>query len=206
MRAYLSGRGLGTSLTDIHADVLRPAADKLIASDYVKGTFRDGGTTYDFAANAVTGAVWTSERLPEFEESCLRRVCDLLGLDAGQCAGSCTLWVTVPAWETPRAEWDWETAYLGAVVPVDVSDMDAYAAEVLASDGDTRMAFYLACVGADLSDARWQDLDLSPLRAADITLCAVDTLPAEVGYDFVQSHSGEQLTLRGGEIVYTPGT
>ena len=102
MKGYLSDRDENAVLTESHADVLRPAADQLVLSDYVKGTFRDGGASYEITVNVVTGEIYTSERLPEFAESCIRLIEERLGLNPGDCVGNCSVMEPCLAKGEPR--------------------------------------------------------------------------------------------------------
>ena len=147
MKEYLAERGGRASLTESHADVLRPDADRLVLSDFVKGTFRDGSGEYEFAVNVVTGEIYTSESLPLFQEACVRLIEARLGLEPSNCVGTCTVWTCAPAWETPRSEWPDETAYLGHVLPVGVTDLETAAARAI-GDGLIRLSVDIACLEA----------------------------------------------------------
>ncbi len=209
MKDYLSGLGRGAALADSHVDVLRPAADKLVASDYVKGSFRAGGETYEFAVNTVTGAVYTSERLAELKERIVAHITARLGLDPGVCVADCLMELWRPAWQEENAEWPWERAYLGEVIPVDVTDMDAYVDEALA-DQDVRILLYLACRSGELWEGRWSDDELADWDAVEVELFgfaddeplpSLEIFPSDYHYETDRP----RMTLTPTEVRYTPG-
>ena len=134
MKQYLSGLGRGAALLDSHVDVQRPAADTLVASDFVKGSFRANGQTWDFAVDTATGEIYTSERLSEFTDCCVRQIAARLGLDSEYVA-DCLMELWRPAWQEEKSEWPRQRAYLGEVLPVGVTDMDAYAARASCARG-----------------------------------------------------------------------
>ena len=170
MRSYLAARGGHAHLAESWVDVLRPAADRLVCSDFVRGSFADrDGTKYDFAVNIVSGAVWTSERLPEAQAACVRCAAAELGLDPDAVIGRCTIWTTAPAWVEEREEWPWETAYIGYVVPTDVADMDAWAEAALA-DAYVRVDVTLACPADELTEDRWSTDDTARWENTEVEL------------------------------------
>ena len=212
MKGYLSDRDENAVLTESHADVLRPAADQLVLSDYVKGTFRDGGASYEITVNVVTGEIYTSERLPEFAESCIRLIEERLGLNPGDCVGNCSVMeLYAPAWQKENPEWPWERAYLGRVLPVGLRDMDAYAAQAL-SNGDVRLVMYLACRDTDIGPERWTEADIADWDNTEVTLLALTgpgaALPSseELTVDYRNSFAGDRLQLSDRGIAFQPGT
>ena len=200
MKAYLSDRGSGAALQNCHVDVLRPEADKLVASDFVEGTFRAGGETFEFAVNTVTGEIYTSERLPELTEKLTARLTARLGLPSDACVADCLMELSRPAWQEESTEWPWLRAHLGHVLPVRAGDLDAYAAQILA-DEDVRILLYLACPADELRDGRWSTGDLAGWEnveiqlfgfAADEALPTLETFP--VDYLYCSDHPRVTLT------------
>ena len=207
---YLSARGGGAALTELHADVQRPDMSHLVVSDFVKGSFRDGGETYEITANVVTGEIYTSERLPEFAESCIRKLEELLGLNPDDCVGNCCVVdLYAPAWQEEKPEWPQERAYLGQVLPAELKDMDAYAAKAF-SDGDIRLIVYLACRDADLGPERWTEAAVADWNGTDVTVMALEPgaplpSPEELTVSYRNSFSGDRMILCDGKIKFTPG-
>ena len=209
MKEYLAERGGRASLTESHADVLRPDADRLVLSDFVKGTFRDGSGEYEFAVNVVTGEIYTSESLPLFQEACVRLIEARLGLEPSNCVGTCTVWTCAPAWETPRSEWPDETAYLGHVLPVGVTDLETAAARAI-GDGLIRLSVDIACLEA-LSAERWSGSDTVDWNETTVTLYGLGgpearlPSPEEFTYDYQSAFKGDRLRLSREELRFTPG-
>ena len=195
---YLAGRG--AVIEECYADVQRPDADKLIVSDFAKGTFRADGESYEFAVNVKTGEIWTSERTAECTECCIRLLEERLGLEPTACKARCMMWTDAPAWQTPNADYPDETAYLGQVVPVGIEDMEAYAAQAIA-DGNIRIDADIFCT-EPLSEERWTLDDTADWDDVTVWLYAVDELPREeITYDMASGFTGEQLKLTSKEIV-----
>ena len=197
IKEYLAGRG---EIEECYADVQRPDADKLIVSDYAKGTFRMGGESYEFAVNVVTGEIWTSERTAECTDCCLRLLEARLGLEPAACKARCAMWTHAPAWQTPNEDYPDETAYLGQVVPVGIEDMDAYAAQAIA-DGNIRVDAHIFCTEL-LSEDRWTLDDTADWDYVTVCLYAVDELPQEeITYDLASGFKGTWMQLTSEEIV-----
>lgn len=208
MREYLSGRGMRTYLTESHADVLRPDADKLILSDFVKGRFSDCGEDYEFAVNVVTGEIYTSEQIPAFSDSCIRMIEEQLGLDSVDCMGKCAVWTDAPAWVNGNSEWPYKTTYLGKVVPVSITDMDAYAVQSI-KDGNIRLDIDLVCRGAPLSTERWSLSDTEDWNNTTVTLYGISgELPTKESFteDYLEDFSGDVLKLSREKILFQPET
>ncbi len=208
MKQYLSGLGRGAALLDSHVDVLRPAADTLVASDYVKGSFRANGQTWDFAVDTATGEIYTSERLSEFSDCCVRQITARLGLDRSEYVADCLTELWRPAWQEENIEWPWEEAYLGEVVPVGVTDMEAYAARAL-EDEDVRILLFLACRDGELREERWSGETLSDWDAVEVQLFGfsdaeplptLETFPRD--YHYVNDRV--RVTVMPGEVRYRP--
>ena len=212
MNEYLSARGGGAVLTDSHVDVLRPDAGKLVASDFVKGSFRADGETYEITANTVTGEVYTSERVAEFEESCIRAIEAQLGLSSEDCAGNCSVMeLYAPAWQEENPEWPWAEAYLGHVLPVETRDLDAYAARAI-SDENVRLIVYIVCRNTELLPERWSASAAADWIGKEITLLALPDPdaalpePETVTVDYRNDFAGDRLVISDGEIDLRPGT
>ncbi len=206
MKDYLSGLGRGAALLDSHVDVLRPDADKLVPSDYVKGTFRAGGAEYEFTVDTVTGEIYTSERLAELTERLTARIASRLGLRPEACVADCLMELWKPAWHEVRSEWPWERAYLGEVLPVSVTDMDAYAAQVLA-DADTRVLLFLACRDDELYDGRWTAGDLADWDAVEVQLfgfASDEPLPDPETFptDYIYASDRTRVTLTPEQVDF----
>lgn len=205
MKQYLSGRG--ASLGDCHVDVLRPAADTLVASDYVKGTFRANGRTWDFAVNTVNGEIYTSERLSEFTDCCVRQIAARLGLDSEYVA-DCLMELWRPAWQEEKSEWPRQRAFLGEVLPVGVTDMDAYAAQAL-EDEDVRILLFLACRDGELREGRWSGETLSDWDAVEVQLFGFspdEPLPTRETFpkDYHDAADRIRVTLTPDGVRYSP--
>lgn len=208
MKQYLSGLGRGAALLDSHVDVLRPAADTLVASDFVKGSFRANGQTWDFAVDTATGEIYTSERLSEFSDCCVRQITARLGLDRSEYVASCLTELWRPAWQEENIEWPWEEAYLGEVLPVGVTDMDAYAAQAL-EDEDVRILLFLACRDGELREGRWSGDTLSDWDAVEVELfgfSADEPLPTLETFprDYHYVNDRVRVTVMPGEVRYRP--
>lgn len=208
IKAYLSDLGSGAVLQDSHVDVLRPEADKLVASDFVEGTFRAGGETYEFAVNTVTGEIYTSERLPELTEKLTARLTARLGLPSDACTADCLMELSRPAWQEESAEWPWLRAFLGHVVPVSAVDLDDYAAQTLA-DEDVRILLYLACPADELWDGRWSSDDLAGWENVEIQLfgfAADEPLPTRETFpsSYLYGSDRPRMTLTPEAVLYRP--
>ncbi|MBR6316653.1 MAG: hypothetical protein IKR58_06595 [Lachnospiraceae bacterium] len=132
MKAYFEETGKKATLQGVYADVTRPAADRLEMSDYVKGTYKLGEQTYDFWVNVETGSIYTSERMQEFSSSILKLQAEKLGLDFENAA--CTSSITMPpsfTGETGNSRGQEDEVTLTDVLPVTVTDMDAFVKDVL---------------------------------------------------------------------------
>ena len=211
MEDYFSGKERGAVITESHAQVLRPDADKLALSDFVLGTFKDGGEEYEFAVNVVTGGIYTSERLQEFEESCIRFLEGQLGLNPSDCVGLCSVMeLYAQPWQETNPDWPWEKAYLGHVIPAAVQDMDAYATQALSNE-DVRLIVYLACRNTVLSSGRWTEADISDWHNTEVTLMALSgkdaALPEadELTVDYRNNFQGDRLVFSDKGITFTPG-
>ena len=208
IKEYLSGRG--AEITECYVEMLRPDGTKPVASDFVKGSFRVGGADYNFAVNTVTGAVYTSERLAELNERIVARIAAQLGLDARDCLADCLVTLYAPPWQTPNAEWPWARSCLGSVLPVDLADMDACAAQLLA-DENARILLYLACRADELYEGRWTVADMAGWEAVEVHLfgfAADEPLPAAETFprDYFDASDRPQMTLNETAIRYFPGT
>ena len=204
MRAYLAQRGGHATITEIYPELQRPDADRRIMTDFVKGSFRDGDASYDFAVNVVSGEIYTSEGLPDLYDCCLRLLYTRLGLDPANCAGCCSLWLNVPAWQEPRAEWPDRTAHLGQVVPVALPDPEAYA-EGLLSDGLARLEADIACRGETVSADRWSLADTAGWENTKVTICDLGEAPlpeAGTEWSYFRALSGDRVVLTGDEVVF----
>ena len=143
MEEYLSVSHKGARVTEINAHVLRPAADTLALSGFVKGKFESGGEKYDFAVNTVTGDVYTSERLPEFEERVYLLICERLGIDPDECVYSSLCSLHADSYYVDPETGDTHQAYLGEVIPV-TADVDELARGAL-SDPLHSVIIRIAC-------------------------------------------------------------
>ena len=208
MKQYLSGLGRGAALLDSRVQILRPAADALAASDFVLGTFRVGSAQYEFAVSTATGEIFTSERLAEFQDCCTRRIAAQLGLQDCEYTAYCLMELYAPAWQEEKSEWPYERAYLGALIPAGVTDMDAYAAQAI-SDGNVRILLYLACRSSELREGRWSAEALSDWDAVeadlfgfaeDEALPSLDTFPRDYHY----ATDRPRMTLSSTQIRYSP--
>lgn len=209
MKDYLSGRG--GRLTESCVELLRPDGTRAVASDYVKGKFRIDGQDYEFAVNTVTGAVYTSERMPELQSRCTAQILSRLGLDADGTVTDCLVELYSQPWQTPDEEWPWARSFLGCVLPADVgTDMDGFAAQYLA-DPDVRVLLFVACRADELSAGRWTPAVLSGWNKVEIQLFGIpadEPLPSPEGFpgDLLSSFTGRGMTLHDDVITYHDGT
>ncbi len=208
IKDYLSGRG--GRLTESYVELLRPDGTKDVASDFVKGTFRAGGADYEFAVNTLTGAVYTSEKLPELQSRCAAKMLAQLGLDADEAAAACRMELYTRPWQTPQPEWPWARSYLGHVLPTDVTDLDAYASACLA-DENVRIQLFVACRADALSAGRWTPADMTGWKYFEVRLfgfAADEPLPTpeELPGDLSSSFTGRRMTLQSDVITYHDGT
>ena len=205
MKEYLAGSGRGAAIEECWVDVVRPDADKLIASDYVRGTFRSGGESYEFAVDTVTGQICTSEALPDFYAACVRQVGKKLGLDVTNCPWDCIIWTDAPAWHEQNEEYPDEQTYLGSVIPVDLADMDAYAAQAL-EDKYIRLRIRLVCPAGALGPDRWTTADTAAWPNVEVELTGADALPTQE--DFIKNGpdglTGPRVELTQEKVEYTP--
>ncbi len=210
MKDYLSGKG-GAVITESHAQVLRPDADKLALSDFVLGAFKYREEDHEFAVNVVTGEIYTSERLPEFETCCIQALEDQLGFTPADCVGTCSVMeLYAPPWQETNPEWPWEKAYLGHVIPANVQDMDTYATQALSNE-DVRLIVYMVCRNTTLGSGRWTEGDISDWHNTEVTLMALNgrdaALPAAEALtaDYRNGFQGGSLILSDKGITFTPG-
>ena len=209
IKEYLSGRG--GRLTECYVEMLRPDGTKAVASDYVKGTFRVDGEDCEFAVNTVTGAVYTSERMPELQSRCTAQILSRLGLDADGTVTDCLVELHSQPWQTPNDEWPWARSYLGCVLPADFdTDMDGLAARYLA-DPDARVLLFVACRADELSAGRWTPAVLSGWSKVEIQLFGIpadEPLPSPERFpgDLLSSFTGRYMTLHDDVITYHDGT
>ena len=206
MKEYLATLSGSSVLSDVHADVLRPDADKLVLSDYVKGSFKRGDQTYEITVNTVTGEVWTSERISELAEHCAAFVENRLRLNTADCVAVSSITVNVPAWQEENSDYPDETAYLGHVVPVAVTDLDAWAAHVL-EDENTRTMFYIVCRGVELYDGRWSSDVISGWNSTEVMVYAIDAdeplpTPAEVSSAYVGNYAGDHFNIKADSVYF----
>ncbi len=208
IQKYLSGRS--AEILECYVEMLRPEGMNAVSSDFVKGVFRIDGVRYDFAVNTVTGALYTSERMPEFSASCGALLALQLGLNTNDCLTDCRMTLYAQPWETPREEWPWERSCLGPVLPVDLADMDAYAAQAISNENIT-VRLYVACRSSELYKGRWTEEDLKDWNdtqaelfgfAPDEPLPTSETFPG--AYHSVSDRP--RMTLRQGNISYRPVT
>ena len=204
IKAYLSDHR-GSRIEECRADILRPDADKLVLSDFVKGTFREGGESYEFSVNVKTGEIYTGEQLPAFSESCARLLAKRLGL--AEYTADCTVWMDAPAWQEPKEEWPDEMTYLGEVLPVGIEDMDAYAAQAIA-DGNVRILLKLAVPRSQLAEDRWSLEDTKGWNDTEVQLFGFDgALPTQEALSvlYFADYEGVLLYLNEKEIRFCPG-
>ena len=206
MKAYLSGLGGGAALESGYVEVLRPDADKLVATDFVKGLFRAGGETYEYAVNTVTGGIYTSERFAEFAACCAAQALSRLGLDADDCVTVCGMTLYAQPWQTPRSEWPWERSCLGQVLPADTADMDGYVSRALA-DEDVRVQLFIACRADELREGRWNADTLSDWKSVEVRLFGFapdEPLPTAETFpkDYFYAADRPCITLNETGIIY----
>ena len=201
IKEYLAARGGSAVLTESYAEVLRPDAGKLVLSDYVKGSFREGDESYHIAVNVVTGKIYSSERLPEFREYCIRALEKRLGLERADCVGNCSVVELYAApWQEESEEWPWERSYLGPVLPVDVQDLADYADRAI-SDEDIRLVVDFVCRNTEPDPARWMETGLSDWQSTVVTLMVLPEhdaalpLPEELTVEYRNGFPGVKLTL-----------
>lgn len=210
IKEYLAGRR--PELVECYVEALRPDGTKSVNSDFVKGQFRADGkaSVYDFAVNTVTGEVYTAERLPEFYDCCVRAVASQLGLDAGDWTAQCQIFLHTQPWQTPREEWPWAHSSLGSVLPVGVTDLDAYARQCIADENASVTVRYAIRAG-ELYEGRWSERDLAGWNNTEVTLYGFadegDPLPPEGSFpgDISYTFTGPRMILRPGSIEYRPG-
>ena len=198
IREYLAGRG--AEITECYTELLRPDGTKPISSDFVKGSFRMDGADYELAVNTVTGEVYTSERLDELEERLVALISARLGLEPAARVASCLVELWRPSWQAGHSEWPEHRSYLGHVLPVTVSDMDAYAAQAL-EDENVRVLLYLTCRSDELREGRWSGDALAGWRDVEIELfgfAADESLPSPETFphDYHYAADRPRLTLR----------
>ena len=173
MKDYFAKDGRGASLVSIYADVTRPDIDRLEISDFVKGEYKVGNETYEFWANVETGSIYTSEKLEEFSASVLKIQAAALGFDPADC--SCYASITIePGFtgESGNSKGQTDTVTLNDVLPVTITDMDAFAASALES-GDVSVGSYIVCRSFPTEDTLSQ-YDLSEWKCGQITFCLLD--------------------------------
>ena len=188
MEEYFAETGRQASVTEIYADVTRPAADRLEMSDFVKGNFKLDGEKYEFWANVETGSIYTSERLKEFGDSVLKIQAEQLGFDASNC--TCYASVTIKpefTGESGNSRGQTDTVTLNDVLPVTVTDMDEFAEEVLTSE-HVFVRSFIICRSNPIKDDT-EPIDIPGWTNDQITVCVVDDpgaiLPTEK-YDILR--------------------
>ncbi len=203
---YLSDRK-GARLEECWADVRRTDIDKRELTDYVKGTFRVGEESYEFAVNVVTGEIYTSEQIPAFRESCVRRIEERLGLAPADCAGVCTLWMNAPAWQEEHPDRPGKMTHLGQVLPVGIEDMDAYADRVI-TNNDIRLLVKLAYPLSLLSADRWSLENTRDWKNTEVDIYGIEgsVLPTQEELDgFHVDSPVAYLSLTEEAITFHPG-
>ncbi len=182
MNEYFQNAGKKASVESIYADVTRPAADRLEMSDYVKGNYRLGKDSYEFWANVETGSIYTSERLMEFGESVLKLQADRLGLDADCC--TCYAAVTIEpefTGEMGNSRGQTDTVTLNDMLPVSITDMDAFAKEALESEYVSVRSFIVCRSNPLSSDAK--ELSFPEWKNGQITVCEMPDQSADLPMD-----------------------
>lgn len=203
---YLSDRE-GARLEECWADVRRTDVDKRELTDYVKGTFRVGEESYEFAVNAVTGEIYTEEQLPAFRESCVRRIEERLGLAPADCVGVCTLWMNAPAWQEERPDRPGKMTHLGQVLPVGIEDMDAYADRAI-TNNDIRLLVKLAYPLSLLSADRWSLESTRDWKNTEVDIYGFEgnALPTQEELDAYAADSPiAYVSLTEEKIAFHPG-
>lgn len=120
----------------------------------------------------------------------------------------CAVWTDAPAWVNGNSEWPYETTYLGKVVPVSITDMDAYAVQAI-KDGNIRLDIDLVCRGAPLSTERWSLSDTEDWNNTTVTLYGISgELPTKESFteDYLEDFSGDVLQLSREKILFQPET
>lgn len=202
IKEYFASSGRSAVLEEIHPVILRPDADKLIVSDYAAGSFKRGGETFEFAVNTVTGEIYTSERVPLFSKSYVKLIAEKLGLGPGEYAGRCLLWTHAPAWQKENADYPGKTAYLGSVIPVDVTDTDKYAEEVF-ENPDIRTDVDIVCTTKNAPDENAKNTVFRKDITVELYILSEPSakLPSEeeLTREYFENFKGEMVSFPSGE-------
>ena len=206
MREYLFGLGRDARLIESHVLFLRPDEEDPLMTDYVMGSFTNGGEAYDFAVNTVTGQIWTSENLALFTAKSIRMIETSLGLDPDACSAVLNLTQQVKPWQEDDEAQSSEMVYLGNVLPVNVTDLDAYA-EAAVADETIRVLYYIVCQGETLSAGRWTLADTEQWREIEVTLYAIGADeplpdPLTISRRYIGNYPGERAILRHDDVFY----
>ncbi|MBR4183893.1 MAG: hypothetical protein IKQ56_08760 [Lachnospiraceae bacterium] len=188
MEDYFAETGRQASVTEIYADIARPAADRLEMSDYVKGNYKLDGDKYEFWANVETGSIYTSERLQDFSDSVLKIQADKLGFDISNCTcyASLTIYPEFTG-EPGNSRGQTDTVILTDVLPVTVTDMDGFAEKALESEHIFVRSFIICRKNPFAADA--ESPDIPGWREDQITVCELkdpDTALPTDKYDILE--------------------
>ncbi len=124
MEGYLSAHYARTKLESCDQWVSRPAADQLVGTSWVHGSFTaDDGTKYDYWADTDDGSIYTGERISELNAVTAQVLAEALGMPPGG-----TVAYVYPVLVL-------EDTSLHGILPVTVGDMRQYVTEAL-RDGD----------------------------------------------------------------------
>ncbi|MBR4760891.1 MAG: hypothetical protein IK078_12200 [Lachnospiraceae bacterium] len=183
MKAYFKETGKKATIQGLYADITRPAADRLEMSDYVKGTYKLGDATYDFWVNVETGSIYTSERMQEYSESILKLQAEKLGFDFENC--TCTASITMPpsfTGETGNSRGQEDTITLTDVLPVTITDMDAFAGEVLERE-DVFIRSHIICRKIPEGIGTDQQPEVSEWKNDQVTITLMEDQAAQLPVD-----------------------
>ncbi|MCR5686076.1 MAG: hypothetical protein K6G81_11810, partial [Lachnospiraceae bacterium] len=141
-----------------------------------------GKDSYEFWANVETGSIYTSERLMEFGESVLKLQADRLGLDADRC--TCYAAVTIEpefTGEMGNSRGQTDTVTLNDMLPVSITDMDAFAKEALQSEYVSVRSF-IVCRSNPLSSDE-KEFSFPEWKNGQITVCEMSDQSIELPTD-----------------------
>ena len=188
MEEYFAETGRQASVTEIYADIARPAADRLEMSDYVKGNYKLDGEKYEFWTNVETGSIYSSESLQEFSDSILKIQADQLGFDVSSC--TCYASVTIDpefTGEPGNSRGQTDTVILMDVLPVSITDMDGFAKIALESEHIFVRSFIICRKNPLNADTK--SVDIPGWTNNQITVCELEdpniSLPTEK-YDILE--------------------
>ena len=169
MERYLSAHYAKAKLDSCDQWVSRPAADQLVGTSWVRGSFTaDDGTQYDYWADTGDGSIYTDERISELNAVTARVLAEAIGMVPGG--------VVAHVYPVLILE---DTSIHG-FLPVAVGDLRQY---VTAALRDTDIMLRISAGGSEtISDAQAEELS-ADWNGVQLKWYQLETLPTQAEAD-----------------------